>query len=192
MPGFSQLTPRDLDALVAFLANPAAATASRPPGGRDFSQIIPLAPQRYWAPVDFLLTSTRLSAIGPPWSRLTAYDLNTGDIKWQVPLGEVSALAAEGHTDTGSHFPRAGMVATAGGLIFSATTSDRKLRAYDRDNGKVIWETSIPEASEGVPSVYEVGGREFLVLCVATANGMMGGPAADRAGAYVAYALPAK
>lgn len=190
MPGFSQLTPRDLDALVAFLGSPIA--TGRPMASREFAQLIPLAPQRYWAPVDFMLTSNRLSAIGPPWSRLTAYDLNTGDIKWQVPLGEVSALAAEGHTDTGSHFPRAGMVATAGGLIFSATTSDRKLRAYDRDNGKVIWETSISEASEGVPAVYEVGGREFLVLCVATGNGMMGGPAAKRAGAYMAFALPAK
>jgi quinoprotein glucose dehydrogenase len=152
--------------------------------------LIPLQPQRYWSPVDFMLSSNHLSAIGPPWSRLTAYDLNTGTIKWQVPLGEVSALAAEGHTDTGSHFPRAALIATAGGLIFSATTSDHKLRAYDRDNGKVIWETSIAEASEAVPSVYEVGGREYLVLCVAAGNGMMGGQATQKAGAYVAYALP--
>jgi len=123
---------------------------------------------------------------------LTAFDLNTGTIKWQVPLGQVSNLAAEGHTDTGSHFPRGGMVATAGGLLFSATTSDRKFRAYDRDTGKVVWETSIPEGAEAVPAVYEVGGREYIVICVASGNGMMMGPATERAGAYIAYALPAK
>jgi quinoprotein glucose dehydrogenase len=195
MPGFSQLTPRNLDSLLAYLANPAAGAAPpaapEPPAAATASTA-GAAPQRYWAPIDFLLASNRLSAIGPPWSQLTAYDLNTGTIKWQVPLGEVTALAADGHTDTGSHWPRGGLVATAGGLLLAATTSDRKFRAYDKDNGKVIWETSIAEASEGVPAVYEVGGREYIVLCVATGNGIMGGPAAQKAGAYVAYALPSR
>ena len=190
MPGFSQLTPRALDALVAYLGTPAA--ASPPPTGRATDALIPLAPQRFWSPVDFLLTSTKLSAIGPPWSQLTAYDLNTGTIKWRIPLGQVTDLAAEGHTDTGSHFPRGGMAVTAGGLLFSATTSDRKFRAYDRDTGKAIWETTVPEGAESVPSVYEVGGREYVVICVAAGNGMMGGPAAQKAGAYITYALPAK
>jgi quinoprotein glucose dehydrogenase len=191
MPGFS-LTARELDALVAYLQNqnpqenPPASAPPAPAADTNGG------PRRYWAPVDFLFTSNHLSAIAPPWSQLTAYDLNTGTIKWQVPLGEVSALAAEGHTDTGSHFPRGGVVATAGGLLFSATASDRKFRAYDRDTGKVIWETSIPEASEAVPAVYEVGGREYVVICVAAGQGMMNGPAAQRAGAYVAYALPAR
>jgi quinoprotein glucose dehydrogenase len=178
---------------VAYLANPAAAAAPPPapePPPAETTNTAGAGPQRYWAPVDFLFTSNRLSAIGPPWSHLTAYDLNTGTIKWQVPLGEVTALAADGHTDTGSHFPRGGLIVTAGGLLLTATTSDRKFRAYDRDTGKAIWETSIAEAAEAVPSVYEVGGREYIVLCVATGNGMMGGPSAQKAGAYVAYALP--
>jgi quinoprotein glucose dehydrogenase len=194
MPAFSQLSPRDLDALLAYLGDPGA--VSRPHADRSYNALIPLAdpnaPPRYWAPVDFLFTSNRLSAIGPPWSQLTAYDLNTGAIKWQVPLGEVSTLAAQGHTNTGSHFPRGGVAATAGGLLFSATTSDRKFRAYDRDTGKVIWETSLPEGAEAVPSVYEVKGREYVVICVAAGNGMMNGPAAERAGAYIAYALPSR
>jgi len=194
MPAFSQLAPRDLDALLAYLGDPGS--VSRPHADRSFDALIPLAdpnaPQRYWAPVDFLFTSNRLSAIGPPWTQLTAYDLNTGAIKWRVPMGEVSNLAAQGHTDTGAHFARGGMVVTAGGLLFSATTSDRKFRAYDRDNGKVVWETSIPEGSESVPAVYAAGGREYIVVCVAAGNGMMGGPAAQKAGAYVAYALPAR
>lgn len=193
MPAFSQLTARNLNALVAYLGNPSAGAGggAAPPEQQATAANEPAnGPKRYWAPVDFLFTSTRLSAIGPPWSQLTAYDLNTGAIQWQVPLGEVSALAAEGHTDTGSHFPRGGVAATAGGLLFSATASDRKFRAYDRDTGKVLWQADLPEASEGVPAVYEVGGREFVVMCVAAGNGMMSGPAAQKAGAYIAFALP--
>jgi quinoprotein glucose dehydrogenase len=202
MPGFSRLTAANLDALLAYLANgapvagsPAGPGLARWGGAGPAPEPPPTAAaglQRYWAPYDFLIASNRLSAIGPPWSRLTAYDLNTGDIKWQVPLGEVTAIAAAGHTGTGSHFPRAALVATGGGLIFSATTSDRKFRAYDRDTGRVLWETSLAEGAEGVPAVYEIGGREYIVLCVAAGNGIMGGPSAQKAGAYVAYALPSR
>jgi len=199
MPAFAQLPERDLNAIVAYLTNPSlsnsttAGAAPRAPEPQPApSTETAKGPQRYWAPVDFMFTSNRLSAIGPPWAQLTAYDLNTGKIKWQVPLGEVTSLAAEGHKNTGAFFQRGGMVVTAGGLIFSGTTTDRKFRAYDRDTGKVIWETSIPEGSESIPAVYEVGGREYVVVNAAAGNGMMGGPAATRAGAYVAYALPAK
>lgn len=153
---------------------------------------------RYTAPYDFMLSASgRLSALGPPWSQLTAYDLNTGTIKWQVPNGGVAALEAEGHSDTGAHFPRGGVVVTAGGLIFVATASDRKIRAYDQDNGKVIWEKEIPAGSEGVPAVFQINGRQYLVLCVAAGDGMMTTrfttskeippPAA---GSYIAFALP--
>ena len=136
--------------------------------------------------------------IGPPWSQLTAYDLNSGKILWQVPNGGVTALAEQGNANTGSQFPRGGVLVTGGGLIFVATSSDRKLRAYDQDNGKVLWETNLPAASEGVPAVYEVGGREYLVLC-ASGNGLMPPrAAADRPatppapGSYMVFALPKK
>ena len=111
--------------------------------------------------------SNGLSAMGPPWSNLTAYDLNTGTIKWQVPNGGVLGLELQGHNDTGAHNPRGGPVVTAGGLIFVATASDRKVRAFDQDTGKVLWEKDLPNGSDGIPAVYEVGGREYIALCVA-------------------------
>ena len=62
-----------------------------------------------------------------------------------------SLLAEQSNTMTGSFFPRGGVLVTAGGLVFVATSTDRKLRAYDEDTGKVVWETNLPAASEGVP-----------------------------------------
>jgi quinoprotein glucose dehydrogenase len=171
----------------------AAGAAVRPPapapvvpnGGPGF---VP-----YTAPVDFMLQSNGLSAIGPPWSQITAYDLNTGEIEWQIPDGQVASLAAEGHTDTGSHAPRGGPVATAGGLLFVGTSSDRMLRAYDRDTGKVLWSYELGAASEGVPAVYEVNGREYVTFATG-GNGLFGLRSAPQPapGAYITFALPEK
>jgi quinoprotein glucose dehydrogenase len=94
----------------------------------------------------------------PPWSTLTAYDLNKGTIKWQIPLGGVTELAEKGIADTGSFWPRGGVVVTAGGLIFSGTISDATMRAYDKDTGKVLWEKVMPAGPEGIPAVFEVNG----------------------------------
>jgi quinoprotein glucose dehydrogenase len=148
----------------------------------------------YNAPYDFLLQGNGLSAIGPPWSQLTAYDLNKGTILWQVPNGEVSGLVAQGVRGTGSHAPRGGVVVTAGGLVFVATSSDRKLRAYDQDNGKILWEKELASASEGVPAVYEVGGRQYIAVCVAAGNGLfpqrVGKQTDPGPGQYMVFALP--
>ena len=93
---------------------------------------------RYTSPYDFMHNPTNgMTAIGPPWSEITAYDLNTGEIKWRVPHGSVMRAARQRTSrDTGSHFPRGGPLVTAGGLVFVATASDRTVRAYDRDNGQ--------------------------------------------------------
>jgi quinoprotein glucose dehydrogenase len=149
----------------------------------------------YTAPyTSFISQASRLPTITPPWFHMTAYDLNTGTIKWQVPYGSVPAL---GNAETGAlQQQRGGPVVTAGGLIFAAT-NDKKLRAYDPDTGKVLWETDLPAAAEGVPAVYEAGGREFIVVCAAAGNGPavnLSGttPAAIPApgGSYIAFALP--
>ena len=121
----------------------------------------------YVAPVDFMIQeSNGLSAIGPPWSQITAYDLNSGTIMWQVPDGDVASLSAQGIVGTGSHAPRGGIAATAGGLLFVGTSSDRKFRAYDADTGKVLWSYDLTAATEGVPAVYAVNGKQYVAIAV--------------------------
>ncbi len=161
----------------------------------------PIPPPRhdfiaYESPYDFLMQGNGLSAIGPPWSQLTAIDLNSGTIKWQVPNGTVAGVGEPGSM-LGAHFPRGGVLVTGGGMVFVATASDRKLRAYDEDSGKVIWAYDLPAGSEGVPAAYELGGREYIVIPVGGA-GMMSPRAANAKalppgpGGYVAFALPKK
>ena len=139
-------------------------------------------PVRYTSPYDFMLSPTNaMTAIGPPWSHFTAYDLNSGEIKWRIPLGTVTSTADyKIPDDAGAHMPRGGPLVTAGGLVFVATASDRTLRAFDRDNGKVIWKTDLPSGSEGVPASYLAGGRQFVVFPVASGTGTfaprLGGP----------------
>ena len=146
-------------------------------------------PVRYTSPYDFMQSPTNgMTAISPPWSEITAYDLNTGEIKWRVPDGGVTAPPEAGlKADTGAHMPRGGPLVTAGGLVFVATASDRTVRAYDRDSGKVVWTKDLPTGSEGVPATYEVGGRQFIVFPVAAGAGLFparfGGPAAPASGA---------
>jgi quinoprotein glucose dehydrogenase len=143
---------------------------------------------RYYSGFGFMIAGDGLSAIAPPWSSLTAYDLNAGTIRWRVPLGEVKELAAKGIRNTGSHFPKVGPVVTAGGLIF-AGTRDGKARALDRATGAQLWEYQLDAALEGMPAVYQVGGRQYVVFCAAAQSGLTPGTQVKIRGTYVAFAL---
>ena len=78
------------------------------------------------------------------------------------------------------------MVVTATGLIF-ATAADRKVHVYDSSTGKQISELPLGGTTSGAPSMYELNGRQYL-LVTATASGSAG-PGAAPAG-VIAYALP--
>jgi quinoprotein glucose dehydrogenase len=148
----------------------------------------PEEPVRYVSGFNFMIASDGLSPIAPPWSSLTAYDLNAGTIKWRIPIGEVPELAAKGFHNTGSHYPKVGPVVTAGGLIFTGTR-DRKVHALDVDTGKILWEAEVDSALEGMPAIYEISGREYVVFCAAAQVGLTRATQIPIHGAYIAFAL---
>ena len=128
--------------------------------------------------------SAGLPAITPPWGTLSAIDLNTGEYVWRIPLGEHPALAAKGGPATGTE-QYGGPIVTAGGLVFIAATMDAKFRAFDKQTGLLLWETTLPAAGYATPSTFAVSGRQFVVI--AAGGGKLGTKSGD---AYVAYALP--
>ena len=182
MPAFAKLADDEVYNLVAYLLNPHRAANAETP-------YEPSVTTRYFSGFNFMIASNGLSPISPPWSSLTAYDLNAGIILWRMPLGEVPELAAKGVHNTGSHYPKVGPVVTAGGLIFTGTR-DKHVRALDTRDGKVLWEAEVGAALEGIPAVYEVGGRQFIVFCAAAQAGITPATQAPVKGAYVAFALP--
>jgi quinoprotein glucose dehydrogenase len=147
-------------------------------------------------------TSNGLPAIGPPWTQLTAYDLNDGTIKWRVPDGNTPGLAEKGILNTGTVRPRNGPVVTAGGLVFSANSQDRTLRAFDEKTGRILWEHEIDANPEGIPAVYEVGGRQYIAFAAGASwgtgtdpvwkNPIIRKPSKIDAQGYYVFALPRK
>ena len=121
----------------------------------------------------------------PPWGTLNVIDLNQGEIRWQIPLGEYPELVAKGIKNTGSD-NYGGPVVTASGLLFiGATNFDKKFRAFDKLTGKLLWETVLPAAGNATPSIYEIDGREYVVIvCGGGKNGAPSGSS------IVAFALP--
>ena len=99
----------------------------------------------------------------PPYTTLTAYDLNKGAIKWQIGLGDDLRLAAQGIKGTGSAATtKGGIIPTATGLVF-VTAADRKVHVYDSATGKQLWETELGGPTSGSPSMYELAGRQYLL-----------------------------
>lgn len=180
MPGFPALPESDRQALVDFLFG-TEKTEATAPAARGAAA--PRAPYRLDGYNRFI-DSKGYPAITPPWGTLTAIDLNTGEHRWQVPLGEYAELTAQGIAPTGTE-NYGGPVVTAGGLVFIAATKDAKLRAFDRENGKILWSADLPAPGFATPATYSVRGRQYIV--VAAGGTKLGTKKAD---SYVAFALP--
>lgn len=128
------------------------------------------------------LTKDGYPAIAPPWGTLNAINLNSGKLEWKIPLGETPELLSKGiHTGTENY---GGPVVTAGGLVFIAASKDGMFRAFNKRTGKLLWETKLPYPGFATPSIYEVNGKQFIVI--ACGGGKLGTPSGDQ---YIAYAL---
>jgi quinoprotein glucose dehydrogenase len=125
-----------------------------------------------------------LPASKPPWGTLTAIDLKQADILWRIPLGDYPELLAQGQSGYGSE-NYGGPIVTAGDLLFIAATPDQMIKAYNKHNGEVLWQTRLPAAGFATPITYAVDGRQYVV--VAAGGGKLGQSSGS---SYVAFALP--
>ena len=152
-------------------------------GGPPYPEGLDVPANRYYT--DY---NTLGNIIKPPYSTLTAYDLNQGTIRWQIPVGDDPRVLSEGVQGTGAIGIRRGMVTTSTGLIFLAG-GDMKIRAYDEETGKVLWTAPLPGQSEGIPAMYEADGRQYLILNATASSGGRATSSAPPRG-YIAFALP--
>ncbi|HYW43891.1 MAG TPA: PQQ-binding-like beta-propeller repeat protein [Bryobacteraceae bacterium] len=180
MPGFPNLRPQAVRALVGYVMN-----------GDSKDSAVPAEPSPFDLKYRFtgykkFLDPDGYPAVAPPWGTLNAINLNTGEYAWKIPLGEYPELAAKGMNDTGTE-NYGGPIVTAGGLVFIAATNfDRKFRAFDKETGKLLWQTVLPSSGNATPATYEVNGKQYVVIAAAGGKAPAGGTAA----VYVAFALP--
>jgi quinoprotein glucose dehydrogenase len=186
MPAFSSLPPETLTQLIQYLMSGKAKEVMRGAPLPTEMKYDFTGYHRWYDPDGY-------PAVAPPWGTLNAIDLNSGEYVWKIPLGEYPELAAQGLRDTGTE-NYGGPIVTAGGLVFiGATNFDKKLRAFDKDTGKLLWETVMVNSGNATPVTYEVNGKQFVVI--AAFGGYAGtrpgaGIGAPSRGAFVAFALP--
>ena len=187
MPAFDFLTENQRQLVVDYLLGSAPTAVpvndrgrKEELGGVDVLGTIPYTMTGYHRWLD----TNGYPAIKPPWGTLNAIDLNTGEYRWRVTLGEWPELTAKGIPPTGTE-NYGGPVVTAGGLVFIAASRDEHLRAFDRKTGKELWKAKLPAAGYATPATYSVNGRQYLVI--ACGGGKIGTKSGD---AYVAFALP--
>jgi quinoprotein glucose dehydrogenase len=114
-----------------------------------------------------------LPLIKPPYSRITAIDLNTGDHAWMVPSGDTPPAIKNNPALAGLTIPPTGatsrpVVLVTKTLLFTAEGSSGQpfLRALDKRTGEKVWEIQLPGAVGSVPMTYAIGGRQFIALWV--------------------------
>ena len=153
------------------------AGSARP--GREF------APQRgtpYGMHREALTSPSGIPCNPPPWGALTAVELATGDVRWEVPLGNSPELPAiPGSVNLG------GALTTASGLVFISAARDAKLRAFDVETGKVLWSGELPAGGQATPMTYRaLSGRQLVVIAAGGHTGLR-----TKTGDHVvAFALP--
>jgi quinoprotein glucose dehydrogenase len=181
MPSFGYLADAQKQALLRYLYDEDTANGVSPtrPDGEERIEV-PFTHTGY----NRFLDPDGYPAVKPPWGTLSAINLNTGEIDWQIPLGEFAELTKRGLSVTGTE-NYGGPIVTAGGLVFIGATRDEKFRAFDKQTGKLLWETALPAGGYATPSTYEVNGKQYVVI--AAGGGKMGTKSAD---AYIAFALP--
>jgi quinoprotein glucose dehydrogenase len=176
MPSFKFLSEQQIAAIVAYVKDTVTTQSFE-------TAYIPENNEPYgFNGYSFYLDPNGHPAIAPPFGTMTAIDLNTGNIAWQVPLGEEAEFKKMGIENSGS-FNRGGGIATASGLLFIGATGDNKFRAFDQRTGKVLWEYQLPGMATSIPSTYAVDDKQYVVVSVNgdSRNNFKGG--------YVAFSL---
>jgi quinoprotein glucose dehydrogenase len=187
MPGFGNLSDEQITALVSYVVSGGTSIQVETKEVTSPEPLFPVMPYHFTGYLRFY-DPDGYPAVAPPWGTLNAINLNTGEYVWQHPFGEYPELAAQGMKDTGTE-NYGGPLVTGGGLLFiGATNYDKKLHAFDKASGKLLWETTLPFAGNATPITYQVKGRQYVVIAAGGGKDLK----SKSGGVYVAFAVPKK
>ena len=117
----------------------------------------------YESHFEFFKDQNGFPASKPPWGTLTALNLNNGKIIWQIPFGEFDELTKKGLKKTGTpNF--GGATGTAGELIFATGTMDKKVRAFNSNNGKEVWSYQLPYIGSNPPTIFSYKNEQYVLI----------------------------
>ena len=151
------------------------------------ADIAPQAGTPYAMRRDVLRTRSGVLCNPPPWGVLTAVDLSSGRLRWQVPLGTIPSLAEVPGSSAWGSPNLGGSIVTAGGLVFIAAAMDQYLRAFDVETGKELWKGALPAGGQATPMTYQSRDGKQYVVIAAGGHGRLGTTLGDY---VVAFALP--
>lgn len=135
-----------------------------------------------------LFSPVGLPCSPPPWGKLVAVDLDSGSIRWQVPLGVFQAAGPDRPEIPPGSPSLGGPIVTAGGLIFVAGSIDPYIRAFDVETGKEVWKAQLPASGHATPMTYRLkNGKQYVVISAGAHAKITQEPQSD---AVVAFALP--
>jgi hypothetical protein len=156
------------------------------PDGAEISEMQGTPYGLYRVPA--LISPLELPCNKPPWGTLLAVDTDSGEVKWEVPLGTVRDLAPVPLPIKWGTPNLGGPIVTQNGLVFIGAAMDNYLRAFDLETGKELWKGRLPAGGQATPMTYRLGenGRQFVVIA-AGGHGRMGTDIGD---SVVAFALP--
>ncbi|MBK8502430.1 MAG: PQQ-binding-like beta-propeller repeat protein [Saprospiraceae bacterium] len=181
MPSFAHLGEADVRAITAFLfdSNEKISTDDQKSSLARESWKYPYFMSGYVRFEDH----EGFPAISPPWGTLNAIDLNEGIIKWKITLGDHPSLTGVGTKPTGTE-NYGGPLVTGGNLVVIAATLDEKIRAFDKENGALLWQYDLPAAGFATPATYAINGKQYIVI--ACGGGKIDAKSGDT---YVAFSL---
>ena len=135
-----------------------------------------------------------LPIIKPPYGRITAYNMNKGEIAWQIPNGDTPPAIKNNPALKGLDIPKTGSPSQAGllvtkTLLFAGEGSGGQpvFHAYDKATGAEVWQTPLPGPQTSLPMTYSYQGRQFIVLAVRGSSQ----PGNQTGARLVAFAAPA-
>jgi quinoprotein glucose dehydrogenase len=136
-----------------------------------------------------------LPLVKPPYGRISAIDMNSGSILWQIAHGETPDNVKNNPALKGMTIPRTGQSGNVGTLVtktlvvageprYTTTSTGQRgamLRAYDKTSGKEVGAVYMPAPQSGSPMTYQLSGRQYIVVAVSGGN---------YSGELIAFRLP--